>query len=272
MIKELMLKIKDIFINSLIPHHKFYKTILKKSLRQSYWYFFILIFTLNAIMFLIFALKINNRFNSNTFKQNINLLETLPKNLIININNGYLSSNQEKPILLWANNSNLIGVIDESATSEKIHLYDSKFLLTSSNLVIKTKDKGIINIPYSNTNIKITKDIILKLKTAILNLIPYAIGLISFYFLILSPIFIVIFLSIFLLLISLIAFLIYKSKIKKITYKKTFQISLHAITLPLIIFVGLISLNNLLLQILSAQIFLILSFAFILISLYDAYQ
>ena len=68
------------------------------------------------------------------------------------------------------------------------------------------------------------------------------------------------------------AFLIYKSNIKKITYKKVFQISIHAVTLPIIVYLILISFNNLILNILSSYIFLLLSFAFTLISVYDTYQ
>lgn len=272
MIKEIMYKIKDIFINSLIPNNKFYKTILKKKFIQSFLYFFLFLFILNLLMFIVFVIKINNRLNVNTFKQSLNQLDKLPKNLIININNKHLSTNQDKPVLIWTNNKNLLGVIDETSSNEKINIYNSRFLLTSTSLVIKQMTKEFINIPYSNTNIKITKDNIIKVKSAILNITPYIIGLISFYFIILNPIFLLMFLSIFLLFISFVAFFIYKSKIKKITFLKTFQVSLHAITLPVLIYSLLITFDNLFLFILNPFIFLLLSFAFILISLYDAYK
>ena len=136
MIKELMLKIKDIFINSLIPNSKFYKTILKKKFYFSFLYFFAFLFVLNLLMFSIIALKINLELNLKNFKQLINSLDRLPKNLIININNGYLSTNQTRPIMLWKENKKLIAVIDESATNEKINQYKSNVLLTSTNIVI----------------------------------------------------------------------------------------------------------------------------------------
>lgn len=272
MIKELMIKIKDIFINSLIPNSKFYKTILKKKFYFSFLYFFAFLFVLNLLMFSIIALKINLSLNLKNFKQLINTLDKLPKNLIININNGYLSTNQTMPILFWKENKKLIMVIDETATNEKINQYNSKLLLTSANIVYSDRSKSYIAIPYTKTDIKITKEEIIKIKSIILKVMPLIIALTSFYFIILNPFFITIFLSIYLGLISLIAFLIYKSNIKKITFKKVFQISLHAVTLPVIIYVVLMSFNNMILNILSSYIFLLLSFAFILISVYDTYQ
>lgn len=272
MIKELMIKIKDIFINSLIPNSKFYKTILKKKFYFSFLYFFAFLFVLNLLMFSIIALKINLGLNLKNFKQLINTLDTLPKNLIININNGYLSTNQTMPILFWKENKKLIAVIDESATNEKINQYKTNVLLTSTNIVFNDRLKNYTAIPYTKSDIKITKEEIVNLKSTILKVIPLIIALASFYFIILNPFFITIFLLIYLSFISLVAFLIYKSKIKKITFKKILQISLHAVTLPVIIYMVLMSFNNMLLNILSTYIFLLLSFAFILISIYDTYQ
>src|SRR3989344_1384778 len=266
MIKEIMFKIKDIFINSLIPNNKFYRTILKKKFSFSFLYFFIYVFILNLLMFSVFALKINIGLNLDKFKQLVNSLDTLPKNLIININGGYLSTNQTMPLLFWEQNKKLIAVIDETATNEKINQYKSNVLLTSTNIVINDGLKSYIAIPYTKTAIKITKEEIINLKSTILKVIPLIIALASFYFIILNPFFITIFLSVYLCFISLMAFLIYKSNIKKITYKKVFQISIHAVTLPIIVYLILISFNNLILNILSSYIFLLLSFAFTLIS------
>ena len=272
MIKEIMLKIKDIFIKSLIPNSKFYKTILKKNFNFSLLYFFIFIFILNLLMFSLIAIKINSDLNLKNFKQAINTLDSLPKNLIININRGYLSTNQTMPLLFWRENRKLIAVIDETATNEKINQYKANILLTSANIVINDGSKSYIAMPYTKSDIKITKEDITNFKSMIFKIIPLIIALASFYFIILNPFLITIFITIFLIVLSLVAFLIYKSKIKKITFQKTFQISFHAITLPLIIYAVLMSFNNLILNILSSYIFLLLSFAFILISIYDAYQ
>lgn len=269
MIKEIMLKIKDIFIKSLIPNSKFYKTILKKDFNFSLLYFFVFILFLNLLMFTFMVIKINAGLN---FKQVINTLDTLPKNLIININGGYLSTNQTMPLLFWEQNKKLIAVIDETATNEKINQYNSNILLTSTNIVINDGLKSYFAIPYSKSDIKVTKEEITNFKSTVLKIVPLIIALASFYFIILNPFLITIFITIYLSVLSFIALLIYKSKIKRITFKKIFQISFHAITLPLIIYTFLMSFNNLILNILSFYIFLLLSFAFILISIYDAYQ
>lgn len=269
MIKEIMLKIKDIFIKSLIPNSKFYKTILKKNINFSLLYFFVFIFFLNLLTFSFFVLKINIGLN---FKQTINSLDALPKNLIININGGYLSTNQTRPLLFWEQNKKLIAVIDETASNEKINQYKSNVLLTSTNIVINDGLKSYFAIPYTKSAIKITKENITNFKLMVVKVIPLIIALASFYFIILNPFLIIIFIAIYLSVLSFIAFLIYKSKIKKISFIKIFQISFHAITLPLIIYTFLMSFNNLILNILSFYIFLLLSFAFTLISIYDSYQ
>ena len=199
MIKEIMFKIKDIFINSLIPNNKFYRTILKKKFSFSFLYFFIYVFILNLLMFSVFALKINIGLNLDKFKQLVNSLDTLPKNLIININGGYLSTNQTMPLLFWRENRKLIAVIDETATNEKINQYKANILLTSANIVINDGSKSYIAMPYTKSDIKITKEDIANFKSMIFKIIPLIIALASFYFIILNPFLITIFITIFLL-------------------------------------------------------------------------
>jgi len=260
-----MKKIKDIFLNSLIPSKEFYKTIPKKKFSYSILYFLSFIFLLNFAMFIIFIFKINTSFR----------IDKLPDNLIVNIENGFLSTNSNRPVLIWSTigpSKRLIAVIDETATSEKIKQYNATVLFTSTNFVINHwKDKEIINLPYTKSDTKITKDMVINFKQTLINILPLILGFIAFYMLVLTPIFTIVFLLIFLSLMSLTSYFIFKLWTKKITLKKTFQISLHAVTLPIIIYSFLLILNNPLVNSINSLIFLLLSLGFVTISLYDAY-
>lgn len=275
MIKEIMKKIKDIFLNSLYPNKKFYKEILKKKFSYSILYFISFIFLLNFAMFIVFLFKINIGLNFNNLKSFLNSFDRLPDNLIVNIENGFLSTNANRPIFIWSTigpSKKLIAVIDESATSEEIKQFNASVLFTSTNIVInQLKNKGIINLPYTKSGVKITKDMIVNFKQTLINIFPIILGIIAFYMLVLTPLFTLIFLLIFLSFISLIIYLIFKLRAKKLIFKKTLQISFHATTLPIVIYSFLLILDNSFISSINSSIFLFLSFGFIFVSLYDAY-
>lgn len=275
MIKEIMKKIKDIFLNSLYPNKKFYKELLKKKFSYSILYFISFIFLLNFVMFIVLLFKINIGLNFNNLKLFLNSFDRLPDNLIVNIENGFLSTNSNGPVFIWSNigsSKKLIVVIDETAASEKIRQYKSSVLFTSTNIVIdQWKNKEIINLPYTKSDVKITKDMVINFKQILINIFPIILGFIAFYMLVLTPIFTIIFLLLFLSFITLIIYLIFKLWAKKLIFNKTLQISFHATTLPIIIYSFLLILDNSFISSINSSIFLFLSFGFIFISLYDAY-
>ena len=270
-----MKKIKDIFLNSLIPSRKFYRGILKKKFSYSILYFVSFIFLLNFAIFIVLIFKINSGLNLNNFKLMINSLDKFPNDLIINVENGFLSTNYNRPVFIWFDrgiSKKLIAVIDETAASEKIRQYNSKVLLTSTNLIIdQGQNKNAFILPYTNSDIKITKDLIVKIKSTFINIFPVIIAIIAFYMLVLTPIFTIVFLLIFLSFISLIVYFIFKIWAKKLIFNKTLQIAFHATTLPFVIYSFLLILDNSFISSINSSIFLFLSLGFIFISLYDAY-
>lgn len=246
MIKLKMKKVKTflhIFFNSLIPNTSYYRKILPTHFRFSFKYFFSLIMLLNLI--LIFNL-INKYSPPKIFYwlNEINkTIDKFPEDLNIFINNGFLTTTHNRPYFIWMkNNKNqlrLMLVIDESASLEKINQYQSPILLTKTDLLIKQNNK-IERIPLTSFDkTTINKESLLPLKQQILtfkNFFYY------FYFaavilaITLIPISSLIVNIFYLSFGSLIAFILLKLKSqKKYHFKKIFQISLHASTLPLLI-------------------------------------
>jgi len=274
MIKENMRKIKNTFINSLIPNKKFYKELLRKKLIYSFNYFLVFIFVLNLFFFIVLTLKLNLPINYQNFKQFLNRFDEIPKSLIINIDNAHLSTTHNRPLLIWINNNgakSLLAVLDETASAEKINLYDTPILLTSSEIVFMRGSKNYTTLEYPNETIRITKDKIVNVKNYVIKFLPFLVSILIFYFVAILPI--ILFLSslIFLVLIILPIYLVFHLKNKKIKFKKVFQISLHSSTIPIIIFTILPLLSNVFLILISFPLFIILEFLFICVSVYDAY-
>lgn len=274
MIKENMRKIKNTFINSLIPNKKFYKELLRKKLIYSFNYFLVFIFVLNLFFFIVLTLKLNLPINYQNFKQFLNRFDEIPKSLIINIDNAHLSTTHNRPLLIWINNNgakSLLAVLDETASAEKINLYDTPILLTSSEIVFMRGSKNYTTLEYPNETIRITKDKIVNVKNYVIKFLPFLVSILIFYFVAILPI--ILFLSslIFLVLIILPIYLVFHLKNKKIKFEKVFQISLHSSTIPIIIFTILPLLSNVFLILISFPLFIILEFLFICVSVYDAY-
>ncbi|MEX1052658.1 MAG: DUF1189 family protein, partial [Patescibacteria group bacterium] len=234
MIIEIMGKINNTFINSLIPNKKFYKGLLKKELTLSFNYFLGFIFLLNLLFFIILSLRLNLPSNYQNIKEFLNNLDEIPESLVINIDNSHLSTNQDRPLLLWLNNNGrqeLIAVLDETASADKINQYGSPLLLTSSEIVIKQDVENYATLNYPNETIKITKDQLVNAKNMLFKSFPLMVSALIFYLLAISPFIIFLLSLIFLALLSLPIYFIFHYKSKKIKYDKVFQISLHASTI-----------------------------------------
>jgi len=245
----MMQKVKaffNIFFKSLLPNPLYYRKLLNTRFLFSFKYFISLIFFLNLILIgnLLIRyspLKINYWLN----QINLNLSQ-FPSDLNIVIDKGFLISSYDRPYFFWLkdnkNRLRLIFVIDESAVPEKINQYQSMALLTKTDLVIKKKQE-IHKIPLSSfEQIIINKQIVnvFAQKISFFKKILYPIYFLVFILLIIIILTSSFFINlIYLSLASMVAFLFLKLKPlkpeKKYHFKKIFQISLHASTLPLLI-------------------------------------
>lgn len=232
-----------VFTNSLIPQAHYYSKIPHTHFSFSFKYFISLILILNFILIVSFVARFNPVKINMYIDRSISGLEKFPAGLNITIKNGVLLTNYNRPYFLWTdylNKKKLLLVIDESATPQKIETFGSLFLLTRQELVFKNirDNRSPSVIPLSSVSDQsITKSTVKRLVKSLNVLKTFLpilyLGLIVG-LIIITPVASFVINIIYLLLINLIVFLFFKLFItKKLHFKKTFQISLHAATLPL---------------------------------------
>lgn len=262
------------FRNSLLPQPIFYRHLLRAPLSRSFSYFIMLIFFLNALFLLLFFAKIKPTRLIQFTNEVITELHAFPTDLTVHLNNGHLISSANRPYFFWINHDDekiLIGVIDETATPEKINSYSSFFLLTDKTLVLNRNKLpiGSESISLSGINGTIDRSGALSFAKLISHIFPFAMILFLLVALLILPIVTVIINSIIIALASIGAYILFRFFTKIHTLKKTFQLTLHAATLPLII-VGIISFLNPTIHYLRTPLFLLL-IIFSLCALYEAY-
>lgn len=279
-----------VFRGSLFPQPAYYHKITKASFSFSLKYFISLIFILNLIFVSYLIVKYNpgksNRFLSNITRE-INLI---PKEFVININQGNLFTNHNRPYFFWSmynNRKKLLLVIDETASPDKINIYNTYILVTGREIVIKNdssasntfKILSLKNIGRRSFDKKDFEKIAIVLATISKLLYVFYIIAIPF-LLILLPFLSIIITLIYLIIISLIVYLFFKTYYhKRIHFKKTLQLSFHAVTLPLVldyflmIFEPTIPANiRLKLFIPTPLAFLIILAMFVFAAVYEAYM
>ena len=275
-VKNQLTEFIENFKKSFIINKKYLKSIVKKPISYSVKYFFIFIFFLNIIFLSFFIIKINFLNEYKLFQSLVKSVEELPNNLIITIRNNFLSTNQNMPVFLWSDfnkNKRLLMVLDETAQEENIKDYNSFVLFTSKNVVFSSdlKFKKFSIIPYKIDYLKITKKNIIDFVTSFRRVLPLIITLFLLIIIIFVPIGIFIGYIIYIALTSLFVHLIFKLFSSKHKYTKTFQLSLHSSTLPIII--NYLILNTIVITTHTYlnKIFFILLFIFAWISVYSVY-
>jgi len=268
-----------IFINSLIPQHSYYHKLSRSTFFFSFKYFLCLILFLNIFYLLFFFIKINP-LEVKLFINNLtNSLARFPEDLTINIKNCNLVTNYNRPYLQWLNydqnKKQLLFVVDETATPEKINQYNSYVLITASNLVIKNpEDKNGFRIfPISNLSATIDKKTVSNLNTILNTIIGKLIILISLLMIFFLPPFGLLIALFFLFICSLLVFLICRFVLKKISFARIFQLSLHSSSLPLITVYFLMLLPlffNTPIRILP-HIFFLLNIVFLISAVYETF-
>jgi len=279
-----------VFSQSLFPQSDYYQKIPKASFGFSLKYFSSFIIILNLILIIFLTVKYNpgkiNRFINSII---INL-KTYPEELVINVRKGRLFTSYNRPYLFWNESDgkrNLLLVIDETALPSKINQYRSFLLLTSKEIVIRTdkQPNKIINIlPLTyfgnQTFNKKTSQKTVQSLTVFKNLLLLSYLIIVPVLIILLPISSFLINFFYLSVISFIIYIIFKVYFhKRIHYKKTFQVALHAASLPLlldyflIIFKPSIQTNVPLKPFIPSPLaFTILLTVFVFAAVYEAYQ
>jgi hypothetical protein len=244
MINLKMKKVKAffyIFFKSLIPNYSYYTKILKIRFLFSFKYFVSLIVFLNFLLGVSLLYRYSPQKINFWLKSVDSALANFPSDLNIFIDKGYLISSYNRPYFFWLRDEKerlkLVFVIDESASEEKINQYQTKALLTKTDLFIKEAGK-VKKIPLSSFNqIIFNKETskIIRQRLFFIEKFFYIFYFFIFLFILVSTFLFSFLINLFYLFIaSLLVFVLLKLKPeKKYHFKKVFQISFHAATLPL---------------------------------------
>lgn len=279
-----------VFKQSLFPKPGYYKKIPKSSFNFSLKYFISLILILNFLLVFFIIIQYHPQRINRNLNSLIISLKTFPKDLVINIRKDRLFTSYDHPYLFWSKVNGklkLLLVIDETANAAKINQYNSYVLITNNKAVFKTDNQPANNfyvVPLTRfgdqtLNINSVKKIIQTLIN-FQSLLIFIYPAIVIMLLIILPVSSFLTTLFYLSIISLIVYIIFKVYFhKKIHYKKTFQISLHAVTFPLILdyfliaFKPSIGLNIKLKPIIPPSVtFVILLAIFVFTAVYEAYQ
>lgn len=237
------------FLNSLIPQSEYYRKIVRSPFSSSLSYFLVIVFILNLSFVASLIVKYSPIKINVVMTEVINSLNNYPDGLTINIHKGRLITNNNRPYLFWVNHQNkenLILVVDESASPQKIQQYKSYFLFTPQYFVFNNlKNNSVFSVPLSYfDDYKITKQTVTSLVKSIslfqniLPLISIAVLLILIIFLPMASLLVM---FTYIVISSFVVFLLFKLLTRKhFHFKKILQVSFHAATLPLLLDYGVI--------------------------------
>lgn len=201
------------FKKSLLPQIPYYRTLLSVPMVQTLKYFIALIFFLNAIFFVILAVWANP----------VSSLKNIPEDL-----NTY-----DRPYFMWLDFDKrkiLFLVADRFAVPSDIGKYNSYALLTSDSLVINQDKTGM------NFQIPLNQELASNFATVIGSSMPVILVFLIFGAFLIIPIISAVYFLLIIAAASLISYLIYNLIDKRHDHSKTFQLALHASTLPIMVF------------------------------------
>lgn len=263
------------FSRSLLPQPRYYQKIRRAKFSFSFKYFATLIFLLSLVFFFLFfvtGLRRPSKFSLTDFTSALN---TYPSDLTVNLKDGNLSTNYNRPSFFWAqegDNKRLLAVISENSTTDEIQKFETPIMFTDRYLVFRNRDNGLKTdfFPYPNWNLTINKDSVNNLLSGLAAIAPFLIVLFLIFFLVIGPLFAIVGNFVYLAIISLFCYFVFWLWSKKHTYKKTLQLSLHAVTLPFVTKYLLLGFGYNLDR--AWPVFTLLVAIFILSALYETYM
>lgn len=273
-----MEKVKGLFViatNSLLPHYPFYHRLLKTHFLYSFRYFVFLIITTYAAFLPLYYYKF---FPADSLKKAtesfVASLDSFPKDLTIMVKSGHLITNYNRPYFMWMDYNDaklLLFVVDQNASVEDFQKYKPAALITGNTIVLKD---GANSEKY---NVASLDDVTATIGKTEIGKFKDTLDDILRSFTIIIPILLVFVLPLsmlvanfgYLMFVSLLVFLIAKHFLQHLTYRKTLQLSFHALTLPLIInfSIGFFFLESTMLPI----SFLILLIVFTAVAVYESH-
>lgn len=234
-------------VKSSVYDPAYYSEVINSSFGSSLKYFFKLIILIAFIGSIYASFIVIPNFNSLVKNFGNELIDTYPSELEIKFKNGVVSTNVTEPYIIPVPKDEInkdygklkydnLLVIDTKSdfTMEKFSSYNTVILLTKNAVVSRDNNKITITDLKDVTNFTINHENLVywvNKFTPIVKVIPFAIpfaifiGLLIFYS----------FNLFYLLFASLLVFILGKIRKQGLSYKKSYQVSLHALTLPLIL-------------------------------------
>lgn len=264
-----------IFGSSLFPTDKYYQKIPEHSLGFSLKYFFTLVilitFFANMATYGIFypEKKVNN------IKMGVDeLLNSFPKDFKLSIKNGTLTTNFERPYRFWwAGIANPIIVIDEAANLQELADYKSLLAFNKNNMLGKNVKNGKYEVTPINvkTSLDVNYSMVQEAKKTVgdvYKLMPFLWVILVFIIYMILPVVLTAIKITYLLFGTLLVYVIFKLINNKLEFLKTFQLALHAATVPTVLgALVMLSVDNIPLQ----GLFFGLTIIFISAAVYEVY-
>ena len=241
---------KRIFWNSLTKP-SYYKDIIEAKFSFSFKYLLSLFLLTSFIIGVSLSVRVLNFISqSPKFVESTKafMVETYPKELKLTLKEGKIVTNVKEPYFINLPENNKIA-ISTKGKAEDIKNLKALFLLTSDSLVISDNVDSYKVIPLSETLAKIPNGVAMD-KTLFVSILdqfaPYALKslpkiiiaisiLILIFYPLIRGVFGFVFEALFLLPATLVLFVGVKILKKKLTFAKTYQMSLHGATIPILI-------------------------------------
>lgn len=226
-----------VFRHSLVPYDTYYSKILHQT---RLWFSLKYFVALSIFMVMIeLGLTMNGMPSRYSFIKSQtevrNMINQIPSDLIINLNQGKLTTNYDRPIMIFSTNPDkpdIFAVVDQQASRVKMNEYNPTLMFASRELIASI-DGQIMSFSYTGNKLP-QHELNIPIGTladSLIKLLP-AIYLVGFFTI---PIFVLFSRILLLLIISFVVYLICIKIIPEIRMKKVFQISLHAATAPIVL-------------------------------------
>ncbi|MBP9815799.1 DUF1189 family protein [Candidatus Woesebacteria bacterium] len=257
--------------HSIVPYDDYYGKVLHNTpFRFSLKYFFTLSILLILLEFVSAFIGVGKAYPFFKMDTGIrSIVEQIPDDLVVNLQSGQLTTNYDRPTIIFNPDMATPGtlmVIDQNADKNKIFEYETQVLFTGHELITNI-DGRVMSFEYGVKKLESGMNSLAlgRLSRASTPMIMsvYVIAIL------LLPLLITVGRLIVLYAISLLVFLLCFKIIPRLKINKVFQISLHAVTAPLII-QSVLSILGLTVP-LEFWWFNAMTIIFLLAALYEAY-
>lgn len=259
----------SIFIDSLIPQPREYRSFIHRQFLFSFKYISIYILILSSTLFFIYCIKIQPFSLISDISKS---LSSFPNDLTISIKNGTVLKNYNRPYLMWldhARKKSLLFMVEEQYPDQRLLDEFKPMIFLTQHMVIfrLNPTSGIYNLTDKN-NILLTKNWFNTnskyIKILLILFLPAA--AVTFLFFIFSLISILTAIS--LMVLSLVGYILLHKLRHKHSFQKILQVGIHSSTLPLLLTVVIMAVQPKLSF--PLYLFLILNLLFIGTAIYEA--